>query len=158
MNKEAKIEQWAERELRQAMDKVILSDDQGGYVVFGKYHIQPGETGTMVSTWDREIHCFMNKRHAMSWCILDHKNNYALANQLISLDSRKQKLGSDIHIRRTIGERGRDPNFREVINLKVSMKLQSLKVLNQELDKCIGYAKYLQTKGFANETARTSRA
>lgn len=159
MNQEAKIERWAERELRRNIDKVIISDDDGSYVVFGKYHLHSDKNnGVIVEMWDRKIHCFMNKRHAISWCVLDHKNNIAMANRLIALDRRKQALGNDIHIRRNVGERGKDANFREIINLKISMKLQTLATLNQELDKCIGYAKYLQTKGFANETARTSRA
>jgi len=33
MNQETKIEQWAERELRRALDRAILPDDDGGYVV-----------------------------------------------------------------------------------------------------------------------------
>lgn len=158
MNQESKIEQWAERELRKAMDKVILPDDEGGYLVFGKYHIYPEGRGVQVRTLGNEIHCFMNKRNAMSWCILDYKGQYTLANRLIALDIRKNTLGSDIHIRRNIGERGKTPDFREIINTKLSTKLQTFNAVNQELDKCINYAKYLQTKGFANETARTSRA
>jgi len=158
MNQETKLEQWAERELRKTMDKVIFPDDDGGYLVFGKYHIVPGNNGAQVSTWADKVHCFMNKRNAMSWCILDHRGHYSLANRLIALDTRKHSLGSDIHIRRNIAERGRTPDFREIINTKLSTKLQTLNAVNQELDKCINYAKYLQTKGFANETARTSRA
>jgi hypothetical protein len=157
MNQETKIEQWAERELRRALDRAILPDDDGGYIVFGKYSLVPQDTGILVNTWGNEIHCFMNKRHAMSWCILDHKGNYTMANRLIALDRRKNAVGSDIHVRRNIGERGKTPDFRETVNLKISTKIQALTSLTQELDKCISYAKYLQTKGFANETARTSR-
>jgi len=158
MNPDQKLEQWAERVLKQNLDQAILPDDDNGYVAFGKYHIQPGRSGVSVSTWADKIHCFMNKRHAITWCILDHKGNYSMANRMIVLDSKKQTISNDTNTRRFVGERMRDPDLRETVQLKISTKLQTLTAVNLELDKCINYAKYLQTKGFINETARTSRA
>jgi hypothetical protein len=158
MNQDQKLEQWAERELRRNLDRTILPDNSNGYVAFGRYHIEPTRNGVVVSTQADQVHCFMNKRHAISWCIVDHKGNYTMANRIVALDSRKQALGSDLHVRSTVGDRMRDANSRETVQLKIATKLQTLTALNYELDKCIGYAKYLQTKGFANETARTSRA
>jgi hypothetical protein len=158
MNTEQKLEQWAEQALAHALEKTILPDNSNGYVAFGRYHIRPSRAGVTVSTWADDIHCFINKRHAMTWCILDHRGNYGMANRIVALDKRKQTLNSDIHTRQSIAERIRDANSRETVEIKLSTKIQSLTAVNHELDKCIGYAKYLQTKGFTNETARTSRA
>jgi len=158
MNQEQKFEQWAERELIKNLDRAIFDDDNGGYIAFGKYNIKPTKHGVEVRDFSDMIHCFMNKRHAMTWCIVDNNGNYMMANRIIALDQKKQSLHSDIHTRRTLGERMQDANSRETVFLKISSKQETLTSINRELDKCIGYAKYLQTKGFTNETARTSRA
>ena len=44
MTREQKLERWAERELRHSIDKMILDDNSGGWVVFGKVKmlVRPG--------------------------------------------------------------------------------------------------------------------
>ena len=69
MNQEQKLERWAERELKRNIDKIILDDEEGGYIVFGRYLIDPQQHGFAVRTLDRDIHCFSSKRSAISWCI-----------------------------------------------------------------------------------------
>jgi hypothetical protein len=156
MNQEQKLEQFAERELQRNIHKIIIDDSLGGYVAFGKYHIKPGTTGFVVSTWDREIHRFANKRTAISWCIADKINHINLANQILNLDQKQQTLEADINCRRTLGTRGRTEDFAEIVNTKIQPKLDRHKMVSAELEKCINSAKYIQIRGFNNETARTS--
>jgi hypothetical protein len=157
MNKTQKIERFAEKELKRNLDSLILPDDEGGYIAFGRYHIKSSEHGVVVSTWDREIHEFMNKRHAISWCVADHNNRIMLATRILSLDAKKRIVNSDVQLRRNIAERSRSESFYEGITTKLQPKIDTLEMLNNELEKCINSAKYLQIKGFTNETARTSR-
>ena len=154
MNQEQKLERWAEREIQRNLDKMILSDEQGGYVAFGKYLIEPQDTGYSVSTWDRTVHCFANKRTALSYCIADKINHINLANQILNLDRKQQILANDINSRTTAGNRGRSEDFYEIVNTKIQPKIARHEMVKAELEKCINSAKYIQIRGFNNETAR----
>ena len=92
----------------------------------------------------------------MSWCTADHQQHYNLSNQILVLDRKKQALAADIYCRKTVGERGRQASFYEIINMKIQPKIDLYNSVNSELEKCVNRAKYLQIRGFNNETARTS--
>jgi hypothetical protein len=155
MNKEQKLENWAERELKRNLESIIIDDGKGCIVVFGRYHIEPVGTRFCVSTWDREIHSFSSKKTAMSWCTADHQHQYNLSSAILTLDRKKQTLAADIYCRKTLGERGRHENFYEIVNMKIQPKIDLYNSVNTELEKCVNRAKYLQIRGFNNETART---
>lgn len=154
MNKEQKIEQWAEREIERNMHKMILDDQAGGYVVFGRYYIKSKENKFAVETWDREIHKFATKRTAISWCIADKVNHLNLAIQILNLDRKQQILEADINTRKTLGAQSRTEDFAEIVNTKIQPKIEQHKMVVGELEKCINSAKYIQIRGFNNETAR----
>ena len=154
MNQEQKLERWAERELKRNIDKIILDDEEGGYIVFGRYLIDPQQHGFTVSTLDREIHCFSSKRSAISWCIADKINNINLATQILNLDRKQQILTADINTRKTLGSRSRREDFAEIVNTKIQPKIDQHRAVVSELEKCINSAKYIQIRGFNNETAR----
>ena len=154
MNQEQKIERWAERELQRNMHKIIIDDDEGGYVVFGKYYITPNSNRFVVRTWDKEIHRFASKRTAVSWCVADKVNHLNLAAQILTLDRKQQTLEADINTRKTLGNRGRTEDFAEIVNTKIQPKIDQHKMVVSELEKCINSAKYIQIRGFNNETAR----
>jgi len=154
MNTEQKIEQWAEREIGRNLHKMIIDDQAGGYVVFGKYYIKSKENKFAVETWDREIHKFANKRTAISWCIADRVNHLNLAIQILNLDRKQQILEADINTRKTLGNRGRTEDFAEIVHTKIQTKIDQHTMVMAELEKCINSAKYIQIRGFNNETAR----
>ena len=154
MNQEQKLERWTERELHRNIDKTILSDEQGGYIAFGKYYIEPQDSGYSVKTWDRTIHCFANKRTAISWCVADKINHINLATQILNLDRKQQILANDINSRTIVGTRGKTEDFYEIVNTKIQPKITRHEMVKAELEKCINSAKYIQIKGFNNETSR----
>jgi hypothetical protein len=156
MTQDQKLEAWAERELKRNIDSIIIDNGAGGIVVFGKYCIEANDTRFCVSTWDREIHSFSSKKSAMSWCTADHQQQYNLSNLILVLDRKKQALAADIYCRKTVGERGRHENFYEIINMKIQPKIDLYNSVDAELENCVNRAKYLQIRGFNNETARTS--
>jgi hypothetical protein len=156
MTRDQKLEQWAERELARSIGDMLISDEQGGIIAFGKYYIQPDKTGCAVNTWDRHIHNFSTKRTAMAWCTFDRHQQYNSANTLLVLDRKKQALAADIYCRKTLGERGSHESFYEIINMKIQPKIDQYNSVNNELEKCVNRAKYIQIRGFNNETARTS--
>jgi len=155
MTREQKLERFAERELKRNIDSLIIDDGNGNLVVFGKYYIEPIDTRFKVSTWDKEIHCFSSKKAAMSWCTADNKSYFNLSNNILILDRKKQVLAADIYCRKILGEHGRTETFYEIINTKIQPKLDLYTSVVTELEKCVNQAKYIQIKGFNNETART---
>ena len=154
MNHEQKIERFAERELERNIDKIIIDDQHGGYVAFGRYYIVQKSNRFSVETWDREIHLFASKRAAISWCTADKVNNLNLANQILTLDRKQQALDADISVRRGLASRSRKDDFAEIVNTKIQPKLIQQRIVSAELEKCISSAKYIQIRGFNNETAR----
>lgn len=154
MNPEQKIEHWAVREIGRNLHKMIIDDGEGGYVVFGKYYITSKSNKFVVETWDKEIHGFANTRTAISWCIADRVNHLNLATQILNLDRKQQILAADINTRKTLGNRGRTEDFAEIVNTKLQPKIDQHKMVMAELEKCINSAKYIQIRGFNNETAR----
>jgi len=154
MNQDQKLENFAERELQRNIHKIIIDDQHGGYVAFGRYYITPDSSRFRVNTWDRQIHCFNSKKSAISWCIADHINHINLANRILTLDRKQQILESDINTRKTLGNRSLREDFAEIVNTKIQPKINQHKLVVSELEKCINSAKYIQIRGFNNETAR----
>ena len=155
-SKDQKLEQWAERELERNMHKMIVSDPHGGYVAFAKYHIQPTGQGYMVRTWSDEIHEFGSKRAAISYCVADNNNRINLATQIRVLDTKQQILTNDLRCRQAQCNRARTQDFYDTVEAKILPMASRLEAVNNELEKCVNMAKYIQIRGFHNETARTS--
>jgi len=156
MIKQQKLEKFAERELKRNMHTMIVPDEQGGYVAFGKYHLSPSSTGIEVHTFNSNIGVFSNKRCALGWCVADNHNRLNLAQTIKVLDQKKQILAADIFCRRNVAERSKTQGFYETVNTKIQPKLDSYNSVNAELEKCLISAKYLQIRGFNNETDRPS--
>ena len=157
MNKEQKLERFAEKELRRNMHILIVDDEKGGYIAFGSYYLKPKTNVFEVWSLSEDIiGTFSNKRTAISWCVADKFNQLNLAQEIKNLDRKKQSLSADIHCRQQVADRSRDQGFAEVVLTKLQPKVEQYTLLNTELEKCLNSAKYLQLRGFQNETARTS--
>jgi hypothetical protein len=84
--------------------------------------------------------------------VADKQHQFKLANEIINLDCKDQQLGADIHCRRGVAARSRHENFYEIVNMKIQPKIDVYNQVHSELEKCINQAKYLQIRGFSNET------
>ena len=149
MTRDQKLERFAERELKRVYTKLIIDDEHGGYVAFGRYHVKPNPAGFAVYHNDDLVNAFSSKKTAMSWCVADHLQQYRLAQNIRILDNKKQTLTADIYCRRGQAEGSNRPEFREMVHTKLAPKIENLTLLNQELEKCLNSAKYLQLRGFA---------
>lgn len=157
MTREQKLERWAEREVRRNLHTMIVDDESGGYVAFGQYHLRPADQVFEVYTLSNNlIGTFSNKRTAISWCVADNHKQLRLAHSIKTLDKKKQILSADIYCRRQMADRSRNTGFSEVVLTKLQPKVQQHTWVDQELEKCLNSAKYIQLRGFQNETARTS--
>ena len=73
-----------------------------------------------------------------------------IAPGVIARQSVSQPLQTGIKSIDTIPE-----SFYEIINMKLQPKIDQYNSVTAELEKCVNQAKYMQIKGFNNETART---
>ena len=150
MTRDQKLERFAERELKRVYTELIIDDEHGGYVAFGRYHVKPNPAGFAVYYHsDDLVSVFSSKKTAMSWCVADHLQQHRLAQNICILDNKKQTLTADIYCRNGQADRSNRPEFRETVRTKLAPKIENLTLLNQELEKCLNSAKYLQLRGFA---------
>ena len=100
---------------------------------------------------------FSSTRSALSWCIADKNQAYNTARKLLETDNKLACLSNDISTRAALGDRSRDPDMKERILTKLESKIIHKKQLENQLTKCIDWAKYVQQRGFENETQRIGR-
>jgi hypothetical protein len=63
----------------------------------------------------------------------------------------------DINARAAVAERSKNFEFRDSVGTKLETKIIHKKQLENQLAKSVNWAKYIQQRGFENETARTGR-
>jgi hypothetical protein len=157
MIREKHIELLFRQEFRDLMPNMIWENDNGIYEVFGHYRIEPVATGFRVSCGATDIGVFATTRTALSWCIADKHSAYNTAREILTLDNKLTSTTHDINTRAAIGDRSQNPVLRETILTKLESKIIHKKQLENQLTKCVNWAKYCQQRGFDNETARTGR-
>jgi hypothetical protein len=158
MIQEKHIEQLFRQEFRDLMPNVIWENDDGVYEVFGHYRIQPVNTGFRVSCGATDIGTFATTRTALSWCIADKHSAYNTAREILTLDNKLTSTTNDINTRAAVGDHSQNSVLRETIITKLETKIIHKKQLENQLTKCVNWAKYCQQRGFDNETARTGRS
>lgn len=158
MTPDQKFEKWLLNELRFNLEKTIVGDEQDGWTVFGRYHIMP--VSHVYKIWRRNtlIGSFGSKRSALSWCIADKNKQISLCQQIQVLDAQKQLIDNDVAVSRAMSRYSKCSDFRQTVLVKLQPKLVLKNAVSAQLEKCISFAKYIQLKGFSNETARTSHA
>jgi len=156
MNREQKLERFAEKVSASLKDAIMPMDN--GYLVFGIYRIYPTKNQKFsVQHDDSDVAEFGSKRSSISWCIAEKHRQYKLSQDIASLDSKKYQLESDIRSRQRLAERSRRQEFYDTVSAKLEPKISYYNAVSAELEKCLYSAKYLQYRGFNNETARHSR-
>ena len=156
-----KPDQELERLFRQEFKNIspnLIWQSEDGYEVFGHYKIQPKSHGYQVFCGITEVGIFSSTRVALSWCIADKNRNYNTSREILRADNKLTALKNDIHTRAAIGDRSRNPELRETILTKLESKIIQKKTLENQLTKYVNWAKYIQQRGFHNETARTGRS
>lgn len=158
MIKDYEVERWVHAEFKQMLPALIWQNDDGEYEAFGKYRIVPQNPGYCVYIDEDEQGFFNSTRTAISWCVADKYKRYNLARDLLTYDNMLAHISNDIFVRAGVANKTRDPNVRESIEMKLEPKIIQKRQLESQLTKCVNWAKYLQQKGFENETSRSGSA
>jgi hypothetical protein len=158
MKPDQDFERLFRQEFREIMPNTIWQTDDGVYQVFGQYRIQPTRPGYRVFCSATDVGVFSSTRTALSWCIADKNKAYNTARELLTVDNKLTALTHDITTRAALGDRSNNPALRETILTKLESKIIQKKLLENQLTKCVSWAKYIQQRGFEDETARTGRS
>jgi hypothetical protein len=113
MNEFKEFERELRAEIKDILPNTIWKNENGTYTVFGKYRIEPAKKGYRVFCHANEIGVFNSTKTALSWCIADKYQNYTLARDLLATDIKLAHLTNDIAVRAAMGDRSKDPLFRE---------------------------------------------
>lgn len=157
MISEREVERMFRQEFRDIMPNVIYENSEGVYEVFGRYRIVPESQGFRVFCSATDVGVFGTTRSALSWCIADKNQAFNLARELQELDTKLTALNNDIAVRSAVAERSRKWEFRDPVGTKLETKIIRRKQVENQLAKCISWAKYTQQRGFTNETQRIGR-
>jgi hypothetical protein len=157
MKSNKEYERLFRQEFHDTLKNVIWQDEDGDYQVFDRYTIVPEHPGYRVFCGATEVGRFGSTRTALSWCIADKYAAYNTAREILNLDIKLDALANDISVRAALGDRSRTPELKETILTKLETKIIHKKLLENRLTKCVNWAKYIQQRGFDNETARTGR-
>lgn len=136
---------------------LIWQNENGDYEVFDRYVITHNNYGYRVYCSGTDVGVFSTTKNALSWCIADKFTYYNLARDILTLDNKLSSLTSDIAARANLADRSKQPLFRETVETKLETKIIRKKQVEQQLTKCVNFAKYCQQRGFNNETVRTGR-
>ena len=154
---EREVERMFRKEFQDLMPQVIWQNDDGVYEVFDRYKIYPTSVGFVVFCMATEVGTFSSTRSALSWCIADKNKAYNTARELLTIDNKLASLTADIATRAALGDRSRNPALKETILTKLESKIIQKKLLENQLAKCVSWAKYVQQRGFEDETQRIGR-
>lgn len=157
MNTDKKLEQFAEKHYRAALESGIVPLSDNRVLVFGKWLLEPTNQGCQVSEYDQVVAEFADRRTALSWCVAEKHHHYKLSFTIKTLDAKKTTLGNDIAVRTQLARRSTAPRHQETVMTKLEPKINYYQAVKSELEKCIDLAKYMQIRGFSNETSRPSR-
>jgi hypothetical protein len=157
MNVDKEFERALRDELKDVLPNTIFQNENGSYSVFGKYRIEPAHPGYLVYCAATEVGTFTQTKSALSWCIADKFQAYNTARDILELDIKLGTMTRDIAVRTAIAEHSNKWEFSDIIGTKLETKIIRKKKVENELTKCINWAKYIQQRGFNNETVRTGR-
>lgn len=145
---ESKVQRWAEREINQYLDQIIVPGAGHDLVVFGRFVLRPAHSGCEVLEMSNHRGTFSDRRVALSWCVAANIKRYDLAKTIAALDQQLSSISQDYETRKRLALRSRCPAFRDRVLTKIQTKQSQRMQAREQLEKYISLTKYLQLKGF----------
>jgi hypothetical protein len=133
---------------------IIYQGNDGCYYLFKKYTIQKDKTGFLVMRTSTRIGIFYSLKNAFGWCIADKYGKHDLAHSFKNIDWRTENARVSIHHMKHLAGKTLDSFRHAVLNDRIDFEEKRLSSLQYASDKNISDAKYIQTRGFLNETSR----
>jgi hypothetical protein len=157
MKSDQEFERLFRQEFKDILPNMIWQNDDGSYSLFGKYTIVSEKPQYRVFCSATDVGLFTTTKTALSWCIADKYQAYNTARELKEIDEKLGALSNDIVARAALADRSRSWEFRDSVGTKLETKIIRKKQLENQIAKCVNWAKYCQQRGFTNETQRIGR-
>lgn len=136
----------------------IIPNEDGSYTAFGQFTIRSTDICTFtVEKYSNSCGEFTSIKSALSWCIAEKYKQYSLSDSILTLETKRLVLLADLHVRNKLATKFKNSEHRTIVELKLQTRKDRLKLLDDQLSKCVSLAKYWQIRGFNNETVRTGR-
>jgi hypothetical protein len=137
-------------ELENLSNDLIYKTAQG-YRAFKTYDIvRKNHVYDVLKNGDLQAN-FGSTRSALAYCIADKNKKYNLAREIKQLDQQLVNYDQSIDPRRELAKRSIG-HRAEVLESKIQHRQQQRYIVKRELEKCVKLAKYLQLRGFQNDT------
>jgi hypothetical protein len=141
---------FAKLELQNLSDDLILRT-QRGYQAFKAYDITcENHVYTVYKHGDQQAQ-FGSTKSALAYCIADKNRNFNLAREIQQLDQQLVNYDKSIQPRQNLEQRSKGQRA-EILKSKIQHRKQQRYIVKRELEKCVNLAKYLQLRGFQNDT------
>lgn len=151
-----KFEKFALNEMDKLVGLFMTKDDNNGYVMYDRYHLTPVPKTKLwtVTKNGTKISDFETRRIAGAWCIADHHHRFRLEHEILFYNQEYMKVCNRIDFSRD--SLSSDPERRDIQIARMLRDKDYKRHIENALDKLVGSAKYIQLKGFTNETERSS--
>jgi len=153
----AKLESVLASDFDTAKNNIMVPNQDGGYHLFGLFDVLEHSGVVAVFRNSEKIQEFSTMRHAVSWCIAEKYQQLQLSTDILRLDRDYQRLKNNGVTMSAMLARIRDRARRAVARAKHDDNAWKISQLQNQLEKCVARAKYLQIRGFNDEIARTRR-
>ena len=157
MKSHRKLEAFAEREINNLADNLVLQDGDC-YFLFGRYDLTRSDHSVQVQDRNTPVGTFSSTKTAVAWCIADKYNQLNVSRLIQQLDQERTRYINDIDTKRQLMAKSQDAEFRDTVFIKITNQQRQRQAIETELNKYVNLAKYWQYRGFNNETQRTSSA
>jgi len=157
MKHSRKLEAFAERELNNLADNLVLRDGNN-YFLFGRYDLAKSDYGVEVVDRNMPVGVFGSTKTAVAWCVADKFNQLSVARRIQQLDQERTRYINDITTKRLLMSQSKNYDFKDTVFVKILHQQRQCQTIETELTKYVNLAKYWQYRGFNNETQRTSSA
>ena len=154
---ESRFEQMLASDLAMAQSNMMVRNDQDGYEVFGRWQLIPRADQIAVLARGQMCAMFTDIKNAVSWCIAEKYHQHALAQEILNLERDLQRLTPSLATERWMCKNTQDPAKRIIMEAKTLETQRRWTTVSSRMQRCVWRAKYLQTRGFNDEIARTRR-
>jgi hypothetical protein len=152
---ESRFEQMLAADCALAQGNMIVRDNDGGFEVFGRWQLRPKDGRVAVVARGEVRAVFTDMKKAVSWCIAEKYHQQELAQEILRLERDLQRLEPSLATERWISQHTQDPVKRSILVAKTQETQRRWLAISRCMQRCVWRAKYLQTKGFNDEIART---
>jgi hypothetical protein len=142
---------FAQDELERVRQNLIFRHGNTIYL-FGRYRISHHDGIFRVECNTQDSREFASVRSAMSYCVFSNRHMIQQAERLHQLDERSRVLEQSISTRQRLLTDSRSSADRAVIQSKMDHRRQEKYTVDQQLEKCLLQAKYIQLRGFYHDT------